>query len=168
MVPATQTKRYKYKGGPRSTFSPHNTMSNICNTEPSYRNIMSKTPNSLHYMMTSCQKLPRTPSNGQVVNSGLMTRQFTNLQTDLIIVVIIISCQSVIRILSYQSWSTTAMTKQTLSIVSGVTSNTKASLYIGFSVFFLTAVFFFLIRFPRLIRDTLTYGSVKTHKCRHK
>lgn len=38
-------------------------------------------------------------------------------------------------------------------------SNTSASLYVGFSVFFLMEVFLFLSRRPSHIRDAFTYGS---------
>jgi len=38
-------------------------------------------------------------------------------------------------------------------------SNTSASLYVGFSVFFLMEVFLFFSRRPSQIREAFTYGS---------
>jgi len=47
----------------------------------------------------------------------------------------------------------------TLSIFSLGMSNTSASLYVGFSVFFLMEVFLFFSLRPSHIREAFTYGS---------
>lgn len=47
----------------------------------------------------------------------------------------------------------------TLSIFSLGMSNTSASLYVGFSVFFLMEVFLFFSLRPSQIREAFTYGS---------
>lgn len=51
------------------------------------------------------------------------------------------------------------MMMDTLSMFSLGMSNTSASLYVGFSVFFLMEVFLFFSLRPSQIREAFTYGS---------